>query len=448
MVEATFEVGDDSEEGYNSNRRTAKRKTKERLRPGVSPLVYTRFLLEHAVFLSLMDMGKDLPEYEEFPIALDMPAAVSAEYTRLQEEIQKILKHQPKIANKILSSAMNLLTVYPDQPYAQPSIENPLKDGEILVIPKDTVASGNLHPKDLKLLELVEGKVKSGERVLIYTSWVRIDTQEKLQSLFGGAGYKASVLRQTVAPEEREDWVMNEVANGTQILITNPTIVETGLDLNDFTTLIYYNIAFNLFTLRQSSRRSWRINQTAPRIEVYFFCYKATIQERTLGLMASKLAAAGLIEGQVTDEGLAAMSDCQDLTSQLAKELTRGIRDEVEDLSGAFKRMAILKSEEEKKAFAERHMDAKKILPFAAASADNATDWKTSAAQTEATTQACSPCFRDSVNHETRITIKPVTGEAYADKAMELVFAAPIRGKKAKTQSQVEDQISFFDLPA
>jgi len=119
--------------------------------------------------------------------------------------------------------------------------------------------------------------------------------------------------------------------------------VETGLDLNDFTTLLYYNISYNLFTLRQSSRRSWRINQCAPRIEVYFFYYENTMQHRAIRLMASKLAVAGVIEGNLTDEGLAAMSECQDMTTALARELTQGIEGEVEDLGAVFKRMALLK---------------------------------------------------------------------------------------------------------
>lgn len=127
------------------------------------------------------------------------------------------------------------------------------------------------------------------------------------------------------------------------MLITNPSLVETGLDLNDFTTLYYYNIAYNLFTLRQSSRRSWRINQKAPRIEVYFSYYEGTMQNRAIKLMASKLAAAGMIEGNFTEEGLAAMSDCTDMTTALARELTQGIKNEVEDLSAVFKKMAILK---------------------------------------------------------------------------------------------------------
>ena len=56
--------------------------------------------------------------------------------------------------------------------------------------------------------------------------------------------------------------------------------------------------------------------------------------------MASKLAVAGLIEGNFSEEGLAAMSDVQDMTSQMAKELMLGIRDNVEDIAAAFKKMA------------------------------------------------------------------------------------------------------------
>ena len=37
-------------------------KKKDRLLPGVSPLVYARFLMENAVFISLYDMGKALPD--------------------------------------------------------------------------------------------------------------------------------------------------------------------------------------------------------------------------------------------------------------------------------------------------------------------------------------------------------------------------------------------------
>ena len=123
--------------------------------------------------------------------------------------------------------------------------------------------------------------------------------------------------------------------------------VPTLLDLNAFTTLIFYNIAYNLYIFRQASRRSWRINQTAPKVEVYMFYYKDTMQQHALRLMASKLSAATVIEGNISEEGLAAMSDCEDLTTQLAKELVSGLKENVEELSSSFKKMAIIRNRAE-----------------------------------------------------------------------------------------------------
>ena len=127
------------------------------------------------------------------------------------------------------------------------------------------------------------------------------------------------------------------------MLVTNPTLVQTGLDLNAFTTLIFYDTGYKLFTLRQASRRSWRINQTAPRIEVYMLYYQSTMQHKAIKLMASKLAVASIIEGTFSEEGLAAMSECEDMTTMMAKELMLGIKDSVEDVSSMFRRMASLK---------------------------------------------------------------------------------------------------------
>ena len=122
----------------------------------------------------------------------------------------------------------------------------------------------------------------------------------------------------------------------------------TLLDLNAFTTLIFYNIAYNLYVFRQASRRSWRINQTAPKVEVYMFYYKDTMQQRVLRLMASKLSAATVIEGNISEEGLASMSDCEDLTTQLAKELMTGLKENVDTLADSFRKMAILGNREQK----------------------------------------------------------------------------------------------------
>ncbi len=345
VTETAYEVSD---QGYHSNRRTAKRKLREKQLPGVSPLVYSRFLMNNAVFLSLNDMGKQLPEYAEIPVELQLPEEVWKEYTHIEDKFTDVMKYQKLIAQRVMSAFMSLLTVYPDQPYDMEPVLDPISETP-LVQPKDTGTPDTLNAKDVWLLEKVKEKIARHERVVIYTSWVRIDTQERLEKLFREHGISACVLRSTVPTAKREEWIEKQVKNGVHVLITNPQLLETGLDLNDFTTLIYYNISYKLFTLRQSSRRSWRINQNAPRIEVYFLYFKGVMQHRAIRLMASKLAVAGVIEGNLTDEGLAAMSECQDLTTLLAQELTLGLKNETDglDIGDVFKNMAFLKPEGE-----------------------------------------------------------------------------------------------------
>ena len=303
VVENTYEVTDGD---YNSNRRTTKRKTKSKKLPGVSPLVFSRFLLEYTAFLSLSDMGKDLPDYEEIPIPLDMPEEVYRGYKQAEDILQSTLRSDRKAANKLLSAYLNLLTVYPDQPYDQPDIFYPSGEHRVVLVhPENTADFDTILPKEEQTLEIVRRKIAARERVFIYTSWTRADSQQKLMGLLTREGIRTEILTPKISPEKREEWVEKRVKSGVQVLITNPECVKTGLDLNAFTTLIFYSMGYNLFTLRQASRRSWRINQTAPRVEVYMLYYKDTMQAKAMKLMASKLAVAGIIEGTFSEDGLA-----------------------------------------------------------------------------------------------------------------------------------------------
>ena len=307
---------------YNSTSKSRRRKVRERFLPGVSPIVYSRFLLENAVFLSLNDMGKELPDYEEIPIPCTMLPEVQKEYDALQNNFRHLMRQAPRIGKRVMSAYLNLLSAYPDQPYGHEPIRNPFvpeEDQNVIAAPQDVGSAADLQPKDEVLLDLIDRKIQAGERVIVFTAWVRLDTQERLHKLLMEKGVKAAILDQAVPTVQREEWVDKRVREGIKVLIVNPSLIETGLDLNAFTTLVFYNIAFNLYVFRQASRRSWRINQTVPKVEIYMLYYADTMQHKALRLMASKLSAATVVEGQISDEGLAAMSDCQDLTTQLAK---------------------------------------------------------------------------------------------------------------------------------
>ena len=121
---------------YNSTSKSnKKRKVRERFLPGVSPIVYSRFLLENAVFLSLNDMGKELPDYEEIPIPCTMLPEVQKEYDALQNGFRHLMRKAPRIGKRVMSAYLNLLSAYPDQPYGHEPIRNPFVPEEDKNVP-------------------------------------------------------------------------------------------------------------------------------------------------------------------------------------------------------------------------------------------------------------------------------------------------------------------------
>jgi hypothetical protein len=96
--------------------------------------------------------------------------------------------------------------------------------------------------------------------------------------------------------------------------------VETGLDLLAFPTLYFYETGYSLHTLRQASRRSWRIGQRHP-VRVKFVTYAGTMQETCLRLMGKKMLVALMLEGKFSGEGLMALDADEDLMSAMAREL-------------------------------------------------------------------------------------------------------------------------------
>lgn len=91
-------------------------------------------------------------------------------------------------------------------------------------------------------------------------------------------------------------------------MITNPRLIETGLDLLEFPSIIYFQTGYSTFTLRQSSRRSWRIGQKED-VHVYYMTYAGTAQATALSLMADKMQVALAVEGNLSDAGLTALAE-------------------------------------------------------------------------------------------------------------------------------------------
>src|SRR3989449_11009881 len=96
--------------------------------------------------------------------------------------------------------------------------------------------------------------------------------------------------------------------------------IPNNLDLLTFPTIFFVQTGYSIYTLRQASRRSWRIGQK-ERVRVAFFTYSDTAQENCLRLMGKKLLVSLAMEGKLHAEGLQAMDEDDDLLTAMAREL-------------------------------------------------------------------------------------------------------------------------------
>ena len=329
-------------------------KTKVKALPGISPLVFTKFLLENATFIGIDDISSGLPGYKEVPVPIMMDEELKFAYTELEKKAHDIFSHRYEKGNiKATSQIINLLSIFPDQPYEQPTVINP-ETGEVLLKPIEL--EKRTRNKEYKLLEILQDKKAAGEKCLVYYQWTnRTDVGKRLPEFLANNGFKCAVLTSSVKSRDREQWIRDKVEkDNIDVLLCNPTLVETGLDLLEFRTIVFYQIGYNLYTMRQASRRSWRLSQDKD-VEVYFLYYKDTVQEQALSLMATKLKAAMSIEGKFTEEGLNAMSNNEDVLTQIAASVTDGIKQSV-DIQ-VFEKTSTIKIETE----AEKHIKLKDV---------------------------------------------------------------------------------------
>ena len=200
------------------------------------------------------------------------------------------------------------------------------------------LAEEKLYPKERALIDLVAAERLQGRRVLVYVTHTGTrDITGRMYDILTRHGFRVAVMKaDAVAPDRREAWVADKVAEGIDVLICHPRLVQTGLDLVAFPTIAWYETDYSVYTMRQASRRSWRIGQTQP-VRVVFMSYRSTLQADALKLVAKKLQSSLAVEGELPEDGLAAFGDeGDDLMMELARKIVSGEREEAETVEEVF----------------------------------------------------------------------------------------------------------------
>ena len=186
-----------------------------------------------------------------------------------------------------------------------------------------------LYPKERALVDLVAAERLQGRRVLVYATHTGTrDITGRMEDFLSRHGFNVAVMKaDAVPPERREAWVAKRVEEGVDVLVCHPRLVQTGLDLVEFPTIAWYETDYSVYTMRQASRRSWRIGQTEP-VQVVFMAYRNTLQADALKLVAQKLQSSLAVEGELPEDGLAAYGDeGDDLMLALARKIVAGEED-------------------------------------------------------------------------------------------------------------------------
>jgi len=266
-----------------------------------------------------------LPDYEEIIVPVSMEEEQTEEYDQLSEDLttatqQALARGDMRLLGKMVLS----LLAYPDGCRVEELVSLE-RDGIDEVVAQARALEIDLLPKEERLLAILAAEKKLGRKVAVFLEHTGTrDLLPTLEQKLGRKGLTPLILRsQAVKPEHREDWLKERMDTGQyDCLICNPNLVKTGLDLLDFPTIIFFQCGYSVFTLRQASRRSWRIGQNLP-VRVFYMAYAKTMQEKALSLMAQKMETSLAVEGELSDQGLAALSESENsMMYELAKALT------------------------------------------------------------------------------------------------------------------------------
>jgi hypothetical protein len=333
--------GEDGDDGVFTGNRRYQNRAKEV--PGVSPAIISR-LLNTTLFLNLKDLGVALPAYAEEVVVLDMDEGQEDQYGRMSRSLRKMALESMRYMSAWLQWSLSRPNSgFRDEVVKLPFVVGKDEEGQEItqkqpfmnlpaVTATDPKSPDRWLPKERWLADYCRAERTQGRKVLVYVRQTGTrDIQDRVKASLEAAGLRVAVLGGNVSPRRREKWV-DQKAPHIDVLITNPRLVETGLDLVQFATVVFYEIEYSLYTLWQACRRVWRLGQTKP-VKVVFAVYAGSMESKALALMGRKMKAAQLLYGDEVG-GAIVPEDGGDFLTELAREVLEG--KELPDLQTLF----------------------------------------------------------------------------------------------------------------
>lgn len=264
---------------------------------GISPVVYTKYLSNICISATMDDLGIDMVDYKEYPIAVEMEDDLKRNINRIESELKSNSAYCFEMYNN------SILRHYINNPFGWSSLDVMNNKKEMVTIDFPNLNKNITLKKEEQLLSLVKEKLFQQRKCLVYTDFTGGNSKyqegdmisERLQKLFIANGVNAKILKASVKPSERMEYINKN--SDVEVWITNPTLVKEGLDLIEFPTIIFYTFDYEPLKIQQAARRAWRSTQIM-NCETYYFYYTDSVEEKVIKSVTLKKMEMNALEGK------------------------------------------------------------------------------------------------------------------------------------------------------
>ena len=322
-VETKRQAGDGGV--YNGKVKTS---TVSREIPGLTPAL-AEMVLAQTISIQLTEMGFQLVPYTEEPVFLDLDGEMDTQYAEAVDLYVETITDAPRAQGSGLQMLLQL-------PFRSERPKPLIWTDEDGWVHTRTVAplADRPRPHHAWLAETIIAERRQGRRVLVYCETSGTDdVMEPLAAMVTQcvADRGETLVTRRLYSEgdcqgvklkagEREAWFATQAKLGVDVIFCNPRLVEVGVSLLDFPTIVFLQVPYSLFVFDQAKKRPWGPMQTVP-VTVYALAYRATASATALNICGKKSAALACLKGDMLSSGVAVFDSGMSLMKSMAAVL-------------------------------------------------------------------------------------------------------------------------------
>ena len=240
-------------------------------------------------------------EQEKAVQAWAEPRHLAPHYTRLVRELDDLARRRNTAARLAKGTVPRWFAVLPcDRPF---EVWETRRDGwgdtqgRRQMVETEQLCWEHLYPLERRLIALVQQELGEGRRIMLYYDQNELrSTARRLEWVLKDV--QPWTLPNSVAAEDRQQAILRAVQQGHYVVIVPYRRVNEGLNLQSgIDTIVWVEMALNLFMLDQASRRAWRLGKR-EEVRIYYLAYANTAGHSKLRKLGQQSGAAAAFAGE------------------------------------------------------------------------------------------------------------------------------------------------------